>query len=93
MPKLLRSSETAGCGATIKLDNGDVVYVSIAQISVLVRKWDMSGGFLKSLLSMWVHRHLPRPWALLCTTWISPLQSNLRGVAIGREKGSELDAI
>jgi hypothetical protein len=50
MPKLLRSSETAGCGATIKLDNGDVVYVSIAQISVLVRKWDMSGGFLKSLL-------------------------------------------
>jgi hypothetical protein len=35
MPTLLRSSETAGCGATIKLDNGDVVNVSIAQISVL----------------------------------------------------------
>lgn len=51
MPKLLRSSETAGCGATIKLDNGDVVYVSIAQVSVLVRKWDTSGGLVKTLLS------------------------------------------
>jgi hypothetical protein len=51
MPKLLRSSETAGCGATIELDNGDVGYVSIAQTGVLVRKWDMNGGLIKSLLS------------------------------------------
>jgi TPR repeat protein len=51
MPKLLRSSETAGCGATIELDNGEVVYVSIAQTGVLVRKWDMNGGLIKSLLS------------------------------------------
>lgn len=51
MPKLLRWSETAGCGATIELDNGEVVYVSIAQVSVLVRKWDLHGGFFKSLMS------------------------------------------
>ncbi len=50
MPKLLRSSETAGCGATIELDNGEVVYVSIAQTGVLVRRWDMNGGLIKSLL-------------------------------------------
>ena len=51
MPKLLRSSETAGCGATIELDSREVVYVSIAQIGVLVRLWDMRGGLIKSLLS------------------------------------------
>jgi hypothetical protein len=51
MPKLLRSSETAGCGATIELDNGEVVYVSIAQTGVLVRRWYMNGGLIKSLLS------------------------------------------
>ena len=51
MPKLLRSSETAGCGATIRLDSGEVVYVSIAQTSVLVRHWDMSGGLVKTFLS------------------------------------------
>jgi len=51
MPKLLRSSETAGCGATIELENGEVVYVSIAQTGVLVRRWDMNGGLIKSLLS------------------------------------------
>jgi hypothetical protein len=51
MSKLLRSSETAGCGATIELDNGEVVYVSIAQTGVLVRRWDMNGGLIKSLLS------------------------------------------
>ena len=61
VPKLLRSSEAHGCGATIKLDNGDVVYVSNAQVGVLVRKWDMSGGFFKTLLKqfLWpeaVHR-------------------------------------
>ena len=49
MTKLLRSSETAGCGATIELDNGEVVYVSIAQTGVLVRSevdpmyWTESG--------------------------------------------------
>jgi hypothetical protein len=51
MPKLLRSSETAGCGATIKLDNGEIVYVSIAKTGVLVRYWDMSGGLIKTLLN------------------------------------------
>jgi hypothetical protein len=51
MPTLLRSSETHGCGATIKLDNGEVVYVSIAHVGVLVRRWDMSGGFFKTLMS------------------------------------------
>jgi hypothetical protein len=51
MPTLLRSSETNGCGATIKLDSGEVVYVSIAQVGVLVRHWDMSGGFFKTLMS------------------------------------------
>jgi len=51
MPKLLRSSETAGCGATIELENGEVVYVSIAQTGVLVRRWDMNGGLIKSLLN------------------------------------------
>jgi hypothetical protein len=51
MPKLLRSSETAGCGATIELDNGEVVYVSIAQIGVMVRLCDMRGGLVKSILS------------------------------------------
>src|SRR5258708_38225658 len=51
MPKLLRSSETAGCGATIELDNGEVVYVSIAQTGVLVRRWDVNGGLIKSLFS------------------------------------------
>jgi hypothetical protein len=51
MPTLLRSSETNGCGATIKLDNGEVVYVSIAHVGVLVRRMDMSGGFFKTLMS------------------------------------------
>lgn len=51
MPTLLRSSETNGCGATIKLANGEVVYVSIAQVGVLVRRMDMSGGFFKTLVS------------------------------------------
>jgi TPR repeat protein len=51
MPKLLRSGETVGCGATIELDNREVVYVSIAQTGVLVRRWDKNGGPIKSLLS------------------------------------------
>jgi hypothetical protein len=51
MPTLLRSSESMGCGATIKLDSGEAVYVSIAQVGVVVRHWDMSGGFFKTLMS------------------------------------------
>ena len=51
MPKLLRFSEAAGCGATIELENKDVVYVSIAKTGVLVRKWDIGGGFVKSMIS------------------------------------------
>ena len=54
MPKLLRSSETAGCGATIKLDNTDVVFVSIAQTGVLVRLINLKGGVIKSLMSNWL---------------------------------------
>ena len=51
MPTLLRSSETMGCGATIKLGNGEVVWVSIARVGVLVRHSDMSGGFFKTFLN------------------------------------------
>jgi hypothetical protein len=51
LPKLLNSSETVGCGATIELESGEVVYVSIALTGVLVRKWDMKGGLIKSLFS------------------------------------------
>lgn len=50
MPTLLRYSETAGCGATIKLYDGDVVYVSIAKTGILVRKWDAAAGFFKSMM-------------------------------------------
>lgn len=41
MPMLLQWSETTGCGATIKLDNGDVIYVSIAGSRVMVRLWNL----------------------------------------------------
>jgi hypothetical protein len=51
MSKLLWSSETMGCGATIQLDSGEVVYVSIAQAGVLVRHWEKNAGFFKSLMS------------------------------------------
>lgn len=51
MPKLLRSSETRGCGATIELDSHEVVYVSIAQVGVFVRKWDTNGGLIRTLWS------------------------------------------
>ena len=48
MPKLLHWSETVGCGATIKLDNGDEVIVSIALLVRLqARKED---GYLKRLV-------------------------------------------
>ncbi len=51
MPKLLRSSETSGCGATIELDSKEVVYVSMAQSGVIVRLFDLRGGFVKSMIS------------------------------------------
>jgi hypothetical protein len=51
MPKLLRSSETFGCGATIELDNAEVVFVSIAQTGVLVRSITWGGGLIKKLMS------------------------------------------
>jgi hypothetical protein len=54
MPKLLRSSETTG--ATIELDSGEAVHVSIAQDGVLVRCW--SGGFFKTLMTGLFGRNL-----------------------------------
>jgi hypothetical protein len=54
MPTLLRSSETAGCGATIELDNAEVVFVSIAQTGVLVRLINLRGGLIKNLMSNWL---------------------------------------
>jgi hypothetical protein len=50
MPKLLRSSETIGCGATIELNSGEVISVSIAQSGVLVTlAWHKRDGLLKKL--------------------------------------------
>lgn len=45
MPKLIFSSETMGCGATIRLDSGEEIMVSIAKVSVRVRS---TKGFLRS---------------------------------------------
>ncbi len=45
MPKLIFSSETMGCGATIRLDSGEEIMVSIAKVSVRVRS---TKGFLGS---------------------------------------------
>lgn len=39
MPELMYSNEKLGCGATIKLDNGDVCMISVAQSEVLVRSY------------------------------------------------------
>ncbi|MGD1088786.1 MAG: hypothetical protein ABR955_08695, partial [Verrucomicrobiota bacterium] len=39
MPKLLYSTETHGCGATIKLDNQETCMVSCARSSVLVKSY------------------------------------------------------
>jgi hypothetical protein len=39
MPKLIRSSETVGCGATIELESEDICMISIAQSGVLVRSY------------------------------------------------------
>src|SRR3954453_11873666 len=51
MPKLIWSSETFGCGATIELDNKEVIILSIAQTGILVRRSDMQAGFIKRILS------------------------------------------
>ncbi|MGP0059165.1 MAG: hypothetical protein ACLPID_07755 [Beijerinckiaceae bacterium] len=37
MPKLVYSSETVGCGATIELDSTEICIISVAQSGVLVR--------------------------------------------------------
>jgi hypothetical protein len=49
MPKLLFSSEKWGCGATIELDNKDVVIVTIDRGELLVRKSSRHEGLLKSI--------------------------------------------
>ena len=51
MPKLLRFSETSSYGAAIEVYNGGVVYVSIAQVGVLVRLWNMKEGLFTILMS------------------------------------------
>jgi hypothetical protein len=43
MPILLQSSEKSGFGATVKLDNRDVVHLDVTRVSVTVRQWDLSG--------------------------------------------------
>jgi hypothetical protein len=39
MPELIYSSEKLGCGATIKLDSGEVCVISVAQSGVLIRSY------------------------------------------------------
>jgi hypothetical protein len=48
MPRLVFSSEKAGCGATIELDNGDTCLISVAQAGVLVRSYKK--GFWSGVL-------------------------------------------
>lgn len=45
MPKLIFSSETSGCGATIRVNSGEEIAISIAQAGVRVRS---TKGFLGS---------------------------------------------
>ena len=52
MPTLLQWSETTGCGATIKLDNGDVVHVSVTRYGLSVRQWDVS-TLWRTLFTSW----------------------------------------
>ncbi len=47
MPELIYSSEKFGCGATIKLDSGEVCMISVAQSGVLVRSY-RDGSFFGS---------------------------------------------
>jgi hypothetical protein len=51
MPRLVWSSETIGCGATIELDSSEVVVVSIAQVGVMVRLWEMRAGLIRRVMS------------------------------------------
>jgi hypothetical protein len=48
MPRLVFSSEKAGCGATIELDNGETCLISVAQSGVLVRSYKK--GILSGVL-------------------------------------------
>jgi hypothetical protein len=50
MPRLLFSSEKAGCGATIELDSGEMCLISVAQSGVWVRSYRKGrmGGLLGS---------------------------------------------
>jgi hypothetical protein len=50
MPMLLQWSETIECGATIKLDSGEIVHVSVGRWRVTVRQWDLS-SFAKMVAS------------------------------------------
>ena len=48
MPRLVFSSERAGCGATIELDNGDTCLISVSQAGVLVRSYRK--GFFSAIV-------------------------------------------
>lgn len=58
MPKLVFSNEKFGCGATIKLDNGDTCMISVAQSGVLVRSY--GSGFLDQILGSFLGSELYR---------------------------------
>jgi hypothetical protein len=51
MPRLMRSSETVGCGATIELDSGEVISVSIAQSVLVSLAWHRQDSLMKRLFS------------------------------------------
>ena len=54
VPKLTYSSEKLGCGATIELDNKDVIIVSIDRGEVLVRQQEIQKGLLKNVTGSWI---------------------------------------
>jgi hypothetical protein len=56
MARLLYSSETRGCGATIELDSAEGVLVSIDKSEALVRQVNTRGGLFKSITSTWSGR-------------------------------------
>jgi hypothetical protein len=58
MPKLLRATEIAGYGATIELDNGDVISVSIARSVLVTLAWRKQDGVLKRLFGSFVGQKL-----------------------------------
>jgi hypothetical protein len=51
MPRLAYSSETKGCGATIELDTGEVIIVSIARSVMVTLAYRKQDGLLKRLFS------------------------------------------